>query len=219
MIADAFPESDPVARFVTVLAMVVNDWHRTMQMMAAIALSDPNSEVPEARGIKLMLARQEAAGCFEATKFVADSRKRFPEIETFVKGLGADAQQYIAAVEATVDKNSPEYQAWLEDHRNVTSHYPELVRERYVAGKEEIANALKRTAKKNVRGTVTVGDTDRTLRFHYADEVAVHLLPDIADNPDLLSKLAEARVAAGRFAGLAFAAYRAAHEDVFTREP
>jgi hypothetical protein len=67
-IEKAFPEGDPVARFVTVLAMIINDWHRTMAMMPT-----SSGEDPETRGIRLMLARQEAAACFEAAKFIAKS--------------------------------------------------------------------------------------------------------------------------------------------------
>ncbi len=217
-IGEAFPESDPVARFVTVLAMVINDWHRTMDRMASVANADPDSKDPEAIGIKVGLARQEAAACFEAMKFIADSRRRFPEVEAFVKGMGPKAQEYIAAVEAGVDQQSPEYQDWLEGHRNVTSHYPEISPKKYAAGKEEIANALKRAADVEARGSVTVGDRDSTLRFHYADEVAVQLLPDVTKTPRLIEALADARKAIGRFAGLAFAAYRAAHAEAFTLE-
>ncbi len=217
-IAEAFPESDTVARFVTVLAMVINDWHRTMDMMATTAKEDPDGRHAETRGVRLMLTRQEAAACFEATKFIDDSRKHFQEVEAFVQKLGPEAQEYIAAVEAAVDRRSPEYPAWLGAHRNVTSHYPELGRERHAAGSEEIANALKRAASIGLHGTVTVGDRDRSLRFHYADEVAVQLLPDVTENPDLIRRLADARLAIGRFAGLAFAAYRAAHADAFTLE-
>jgi hypothetical protein len=46
----------------------------------------------------------------------------------------------------------------------------------------------------------------------------VQLLPDITENPGLIKKLADARMAIGRFAGLAFAAYRSAHADAFTLE-
>lgn len=200
--------------------MVVNDSHRAMAAMAAIAEEEPDGANPEARGIKLMLARQVAVTCFEAMKFIDESRTRFHEIESFVKDLGPEAQEYITAVEAGVDKRSPEYLAWLEGHRNVTSHYPELHREKCAAGQEEIANAMKRTAADGVHGMVTMmGDTDNTLRFYFADEVAVQLLPAVADNPGLLAKLAEARRAIGRFAGLAFAAYRVVHAEAFTYEP
>jgi len=75
---------------------------------------------------------------------------------------------------------------------------------------------VKRAASIDLHGTVTVGDTDRSLRFYYADEVAVQLLPDVTENPGLIRRLADARLATGRFAGLAFAAYRAAHADAFT---
>jgi hypothetical protein len=215
-IADAFPANDPVARFVTVLAMVINDWHRTMEMMVTASAEDPEGKQAETRGIRLMLARQEAAACFEATKFIDNARKRFTEIEAFVQSLGPEAQEYIDAVEAAADRRSPERLGWLEDHRNVTSHYPELSREKHAAGNEEIANALMKTASIDLHGTVTIGETDHSLRFHYADEVAVQLLPDVTKNPELIKKLADARMAIGRFAGLAFAAYREAHADAFT---
>lgn len=211
-IGDAFHSDDPVARFVTVLAMIVNDWHRVMALMPTESTQDP-----ETIGVRLMLARQEAAACFEVMKFINDSRRHFPEIESFVKGLGADAQEQLARLEAATDRRSPDYQEWLKGHRDVTSHYPELVREKHAAAEEEIANAMKQAEDEG--GTVTVGETDRTLRFHYADAVAVGLLPNVVENPTLISKLSEARIAVGRFAGLAFAAYRAIHAEHFIPEP
>jgi hypothetical protein len=42
-IGGAFPESDPVARFVTVLAMVINDWHRTLRVEPQGNVSTPSS--------------------------------------------------------------------------------------------------------------------------------------------------------------------------------
>ncbi len=77
---------------------------------------------------------------------------------------------------------------------------------------------MKRTAEADVHGTVAVDKADKSLRFHYADEVAVHLLPDVTANPGLIARLSEARVAIGRFAGLAWAAYREAHPDAFNLE-
>ena len=52
-IAEAFPEQDPVARFVTVLAMVINDWHRTMALMVSASEADPEGKEPETRGVRL----------------------------------------------------------------------------------------------------------------------------------------------------------------------
>jgi len=166
-----------------------------------------------------MLARQEAAACFEAAKFIAESRKHIPRIETFVEGLGPDAQKELALIVAAIDQGSPEYQEWLEQHRNVRSHYPKLDPNAYAAGTEEIANAMKRAGDAGAVGTITVGDTDKTLRFHFADEISVHLLPDIVESPTLIKKPTEARLTIGRFAGLAFAAYRAEHAEAFKLEP
>jgi hypothetical protein len=224
IIGEAYPQADPVARFVTVLAMGSNDWHRTMALMIdtfpEIASVDDDASGdddpgPEALGVRLMLLRLQAASRFEATKFIDDSRRRFPEIKKFLHDLDARAQEQLTRVMAVADRHAAAYQSWLEGHRDVTTHYPELVRERHQAGKEEIANALDLAA--SFEGAITAGDTDNTLRFHYADAVAVNLLPDITADPSTVEELRNALIAMGRFAGLAFAAYRKAHAEVFRR--
>lgn len=45
------------------------------------------------------------------------------------------------------------------------------------------------------------------MRFDFADEIAVQLLPDIEDNPDEIKKLAAARIALMRFAVIAIGTY------------
>lgn len=63
-IGEAFPASDPVARFITVLGMMSNDWLRSIAEMLALDDSDQDSE-----GRRLSLFRQQASLHHEAATF------------------------------------------------------------------------------------------------------------------------------------------------------
>jgi hypothetical protein len=198
-IGAACPADKAVARFVTVLGIVNNEWHRSMYLM------NLTQDDPDGAGIRLQLTRSQAASLLEATKFITDSRKRFPEVGTFVAGLDADAQQNLDRLLAALDPNSPHFMDWLKDHRDVTNHFPKLHPTAYANGDEEVANALANAAPHT--GTISTGETQAKERFGFADEVAVQLLPDIVENPDEIKKLAEARIALGTFVRAAIAAY------------
>jgi hypothetical protein len=198
-IGAACPADKAIARFVTVLGIVNNEWHRSMYLM------NLTKEDPDGAGIRLQLTRSQAASLLEATKFITDSRKRFPEVEAFVNGLDADAQQNLDRLLAALDPNSLDFMDWLKDHRDVTNHFPKLHPAAYANGDEEIANALASAAPHT--GTITTGETQAKERFGFADEVVVQLLPDIVTNPDEVKKLAAARIALGAFVSAAIAAY------------
>jgi hypothetical protein len=51
-IGDAFPVDDPVARFVGVLAVIYNDWRRTMESMVE------SVDQPDGMGVRLLRFRQ-----------------------------------------------------------------------------------------------------------------------------------------------------------------
>ena len=53
----AFPASDEVGRFIVGLGFIVNEWHRTMELMPK---DEPAESSENVRGIRLMLARQQA---------------------------------------------------------------------------------------------------------------------------------------------------------------
>lgn len=88
---------------------------------------------------------------------------------------------------AGLDAKSSHYQRWLKYHRNVTFHFPLLHPERETHGDEKIANALRDAA--SLEGTITAEDTIGSVRFEFADEVGVQLLPDIVSNPDVMEEL------------------------------
>ena len=98
---------------------------------------------------------------------------------------------------AGLDADSPHYQGWLKDHRNVTLHFPLLHPEREAHGDEEIANALREAA--GLEGMITAEDSIGSVRFEFADEVGVQLLPDIVNNPDVMKALGDATIALGLF--------------------
>jgi hypothetical protein len=75
-IGQAFPAGKAVARFVAVLGMIGNEWHRSMYLM------NLTKDDADGQGIRLLLTRQQAASYLEAVQWITDSRKRFPEIST-----------------------------------------------------------------------------------------------------------------------------------------
>jgi hypothetical protein len=200
-IGEAFPADDEVARFVVGLAMIRNDWHRAMELMPKEL-----SEDAEVQGVRLMLVRQEAASCFEGAKFVTDAIRRSDKIKAFATDLGAEARQHLSRMTVAHD--------WIEAHRNVTAHYPKIEPNAYANGNEEMGMALQRAGEQN--GTISFGQTEGSLRFHFADTVALMLLP-VTDDPDLIKRLSEARIAFGDFATVAIDRYCRDHAGAFTR--
>jgi hypothetical protein len=190
-IGEAFPASDPVARFVTVLAMMSNDWLR---------LTTPLIETKpyhfDAEGIFIMSFRHQAALHHEAVEFIRDTRKRFPEVEKFVATLPQAAKDDLQRVLDGVDSKSPVYHGdWLDANRNVTFHYPEMHPEKAAHGKEEIFNALTEAA--DLDATITTDESFGSVRFGFVDEVAAQWIPEhdtattVANLRDAVAALAQ----------------------------
>jgi hypothetical protein len=199
-IGDAFPADDPVARFVTVLAMMSNDWLRLIDQMLRFEDVDP-----DAAGLRMMSFRHQAALYSEAATFIRDAQRRFPDVATFVAELNGAAQRYYNVIVEGVDPASPRYLGdWLSDHRNVTFHYPEMHPAKAARGQEEITEALRGAADKP--SMITIADNPYDLRFDFADEVIVQWLPD-DDESDLIVRLREAVLALADFVREAAQAY------------
>jgi hypothetical protein len=192
-IGKAFPASDPVARFITVLAMISNDWLRLMSAM--LEVEDWHKD---AEGLRIMSFRQQAALHHEAAEFIRDTRKHYPTVKRFIEGLEQ------SALDACKQ---------LADHRNVTFHYPRMHPQAAEHGAEEITEALKSAGE--IESTITDDDTFGSVRFEYADEVVVQWLPD-ADARERIAQLRESVMALAGFAQQAAGAYLEAHPDTFT---
>src|SRR4051812_26946179 len=85
-IGEAFPADDPGARFVTAVAMISNDWLRSIEQMP-----EDDDDDPDAPGLRVMGFRRQASMFHEAAVFIRDAQKRFPEVARFIAGLEADA--------------------------------------------------------------------------------------------------------------------------------
>jgi hypothetical protein len=200
-IGHAFPAGDPVARFIAVVAMMSNDWLRLATQMRKIHPSDP-----DAGAVRIMSFRLEAALYYEGARFIADACRRFPEIAAFINDLDDEARQDCEKVMGGVDPRSQWYLGdWVEDHRNVTFHYPEMHPDKAAAGKEEISNALVNAAV--AKGTVTRAEADTSVRFRFADELGAWWLPDTATEGDSFVTVREAVLRLSRFARSAASAY------------
>ncbi|HEV7529037.1 MAG TPA: hypothetical protein VGO29_09085 [Solirubrobacteraceae bacterium] len=197
----AFPADEPVARFVVGLAIVNNEWLRGMALMPKVESTEASDEQ---RGVRAMLARQQAATCFEGIRFVATARERFPEVCSFVDGLNANAQGHYAQVQDAADPNSLHHLPWLREHRNATMHVPKMHPKAFAAGTEPMANAVATTASED--SYVEYGETVGSVRFGFADLVGLQLLP-WGEEADAIKKLSRARIALGGFVHEAVDAY------------
>jgi hypothetical protein len=196
-IGEAFPAHDPVARFVTMLAMVGNDGNR---LLAAMDAADPeDGEL----GLQILLFRLLASLHFEAAERIRDARKRYPQIRAFISGLH-DARDLCEATIGSIDPRSEHYIGdWAKDHRNVTFHYPEIDPNKVYAGTEELTAAMTKAAA--MESAITVDSrVFGKLRMPFADDVVIQWLPDAVKRMD---QLRDAVVALLRFVYKAMAAY------------
>ena len=199
-IGDAFPARDPVARFITGLAMISNDWLRSVEDMFNL-----KGHTPEEVGRRISLFRRQAALVHEAATFITDARRMFPHVASFVDGLEVRARDSCERVLGAADAGSPHYLGdWLEDHRNVTHHYPKMHPVAAQHGQEEMANALGEAAE--IESTIDSGLRFGDARFRYADEVGVQLLPRL-DDLTWMEGLRDTAIALSDFAQRAAQAY------------
>jgi hypothetical protein len=171
-IGDWFPADDPVAVFVTTVAMISNDLLRLVDWMLRSDWTDD-----ESAGDRLFAFRVEAAAFCEASRYLRETPPRWPEIQDFVRSLGPKAAAELLRVQAAGDPGATDYMGkWLTDHRNLTFHYAAMAPERVRHGLHAVARALAQTAP--VDAPLGIGDRIGEVRYTFADTIAVQWLPD-----------------------------------------
>jgi hypothetical protein len=166
-IGEQFPADDAVARWLTVLAMASNDFFRMFRWV----------DCAESAGTRLLAFRIQAAAVFEAATHLSATVRRVPEVKSFYDYLPSEARDVGDRIRGAVDPGSEHYLGdWAEPHRNVIFHYPEMHPEKAQHGKEEIKLALESAA--NMEGSITADGTFGSVRFDFADEVAVQMVPE-----------------------------------------
>jgi hypothetical protein len=181
MIAEGFPADDPLAQFVTVAAMISNDWQR-------LVTSLDNAEGADQVGQKLLGYRMQAALLYEAAQFLREALE-IPGVEEFVAGLPTPARNDFDFVLAGLHRD-PEvgHGVWFEQNRNRTFHYSRL------GPRAPIAGALRRAGPES--GAVDWGRTVGQTRFHFADQVALEWLPPAEQQEGRLTRMSESHAGA-----------------------
>jgi hypothetical protein len=114
--------------------------------------------------------------------------------------LPATAREEYERVVGGIDPDSEYYQGrWLKDNRNRVFHYSKLDR------REPIGRALEAAAEHDC--TITWADGFDSVRFGFADTVAVQWLPDPEDDAGAMEGLRGSVVALAQFAQRAATAY------------
>lgn len=208
----AFPAADPVARFVAVLAMIYNDWRRTMDAMVA------SVDQPDGMGVRLLHFRQLVSYSHEATDFLTGSRKRCEEIDRFIASLNQEALDHLDKMFSALIP----VEDWIRRQRHSTFHYPSMVPAKYEADKDLFAKALAAAADET--SSATLGDTYGKVRFEFADAVVVHLLgfklpKQEAEFRTLVQALSDARYALGVFVVAAVSTYLASLPSDILADP
>jgi hypothetical protein len=196
-IGDAFPADDPIARWLTVLAMASNDFFRMFRWV----------DHAEDAGEQLLAYRIQAAALFEAATHLSDTIRQEPSAKSFYDALPPEARKAGDRVLAAVDPKSEHYIGdWARPHRNVTYHYPAMNPAKAAAGKSEIKIALERAA--HLEGSITAEGTFGSVRFDFADEVAVQFLPDATlENPATVEAIRDTGASLATFVQHAANAY------------
>ncbi len=197
-IGDVFPATDPVARFLTGVAMIANDWGRLFRLQEAVHEEDA--------GVRLLLYRLQLSFHSEAVKFMRETRRQYPnEIDRFVDHLPAEA---VALHRELVSEQSLRMLR-AESVRNQSFHYPKVHKVRFDRGHEEMAALL--GAAEDLEASVQASPNEPDfLEYSFADEVIVQLLPSDENgktDEEAVAAFRDRALALRRFAELAISEY------------
>jgi hypothetical protein len=200
-IGDVFPADEPVARFVTVVAMISNDWQRlAKQMLVLEDVQDEDEE--ELSALLISNYRLQASLHVEAARFLNRAHTNFPDVREFIDALPSEAKDRFKLVVDGIKPKSPRYHGkWLSEARNLTFHYAEINQRKHVG------RALQSAAAKT--GTITAGRTVQSVRFGFADTVALEWLgaPQPTTDEKRMAALSESVTAMTLFAQQAMRIY------------
>ena len=182
-IGDAFPASDPVAEFVTHLAMMSND---TLRLLSRGPFrSGCSFDAPELRIVSL---RVQAALRYEVAEAIRTTQAFSREVREFLSSLPSMARNDLELVT----------RSQRDDSRPLDRAGPHLEQSRAYGG--DVARALAAVA--DMQGAITAKGPDDILRFDFADEIARQMLPEdhlvfvtgLHDDALALARLARAAV-------------------------
>lgn len=174
-IGEAFPPDDPLARWVTVCAMALNDALLVNRWLMPRLQEEVSSEPHE----NFYLARVAAAHLFEAASFLRKHR-RHPEISAFIETLEPEYQEQYEAL-LQIGKGGQEgFPEQLKEARNTFFHYPKLIfgtedreplkRAMIEHAKDEEEQGIKRGEIRDIPPALT------GFRAGFADDIATEMM-------------------------------------------
>jgi hypothetical protein len=182
---DAFPAEEPLARWLTVCAMALND----LLLVNRWLVPRLSGEIDASGGETVYLGRLAASHFFEVAKFLEKS-DAVDDIRQFVSGLDPDVQGAYEKVKAAGSSNTSGFAKDLARARNQFFHYSELLpqAEDYERLKVAMEGHAESIGEIRERGPVVEG-----FRASFADDIAVELsFPESeVDLPGFVAMLAD----------------------------
>ena len=190
-IGEAFPADDPLARWVTVCAMAMND----ALLVNRWLIPRLQEEVPSELHETVYLGRVAAAHLYEAASFLRKYRRQ-PKIKKFIEDLEPEHQaEYEALLE--IGKGSQgKFSKQLKAARDSFFHYPDLIlgqedreplkRAMIEHAKDEEEQEIKRGEIRDIPPALT------GFRAGFADDIATELmLPEKTEEefPEFISNV------------------------------
>jgi hypothetical protein len=210
-VGDALPADDPLARFVLVVSMGLND--NSLSNTRFVNTKEPYE--------LLYFFRLASGHLHELAKRLRRAHEEWPEVQEFVADLPEDFRHDFESIVRLADPNDDVGQK-LERFRNEFFHYPDLRRKTAERGKLPLMQALTDAA--DTEGTISVGEEALGgIRAHFADELVGKLVMerlglDDDERKGLVKQLGELQAAYGRFAQATLGRYlNSLGKDVMTQ--
>ena len=162
---DFIPADEPLARWITIVAMALND----AVLVNGWLLPRLQGDAPA--HVNVYLGRLAASHLYEVAKFLDRSERRVPKVAEFVKGLDEDARAVYERVKATGPAGKDAFATQLEHARHHFFHYAGLVP--HAPDHEKLRRAMVEHA--DTTGEIYDPGTLADFRARFADDIAVEL--------------------------------------------
>lgn len=162
---DFVPADEPLARWLTVVTMAVND----LVLVNRWALPRLQGDGPAHENV--YLGRLVASHLYEVAKFLHQSERRVSEVRDFIAGLDEESRDAYARVKAVGPAGADSFAEQLEHARHYFFHYAELVIQ--APDHEELRRAM--TEHADTMGEMYDPGSLADFRARFADDIAVEL--------------------------------------------
>jgi len=165
---EAFPAEDPLARWMTVCAMALND----LLLINRWLVPRLKEQIKGHSYENLYLARLAGAHLYEIAKFLEQSDRRVPEVNDFIASLGQPVQDAYKKVQSAGQRGSSDFADQLERARNQFFHYSQLLPQ---AEDHEALKAAMDAHSETIGEIRDEGTAIDHFRAAFADDIAAEL--------------------------------------------